>query len=229
MSAKSPASVPPAPPAPAVAPLDTALALIDRWNAIFGQPIVVSFDDDDVDDEWITWDDIFPLLTHATIDAIAERMSPALRERFLEVGREEAWFSDPSIQEGIESRMDDEALAVVAAWVHRQPYPWRPLAPLPRARKSLELGFFEMLGRVLPHLAKRPIDDVLAELPPIWQSVFLPSLGNALLRHHALEAVEATCLAHGQSPVPWRKIARWWVERITFSPSRSRSASRPSA
>jgi len=203
MSAESPV---PSSPSPS---LDAAAALIDRWNAIVARPLDDRYLEDD---DWIVWDELFPLLTDATIEAAAARMSHSLRARFLSVAREEVWFSDPTIREGIASQVTPEALAVLARWIHRQPYEWRAVAPLPRGRTAMQLGFFEMLHRVLPHLVERSVDDVLEELPPIWRTVFLPSLGNAILRHDALRAIEATCRAQGQSPTPWRRIASWWED-----------------
>lgn len=160
-----------------------------------------------------TWDELSLYLGADTLDPVYEHMSPALKTRFLEFAREEIWFFESSISEGMVDPFGATRRRVVGEWVHRQPYPWQPLAPLPRGRASMELGFFEMLQKILPHLVTRSVEDVLDELQPIWRTVFIPALGQAVATH--LATLEAACAARGEDVTPWKKIVGWWACRST--------------
>ncbi len=151
-----------------------------------------------------TWDELSLHLDAATIGAVYHHMTPAMKEQFLDFTRSEIWFCDASISEGASDPFGAETRRIVGTWVHEQPYEWRALAPLPRGRAEMELGFFEMLHRILPHLVQRSVDDLIDQLQPIWETVYFPALGANVPPY--LDTLEAACKARGEDPTPWRKI-----------------------
>lgn len=151
-----------------------------------------------------TWDELSEHLDAATIDAVYERMTPEMKEKFLDFTRGEIWFCDSSISEGMRDPFDAKTRQIVGTWVHEQPLPWRPLATLPRGLEQMQLGFFEMLQRIFPHLVERSVDDLIDELQPIWETVYFPALGRNVPPFWS--TLEAACVARGEDPAPWRKI-----------------------
>lgn len=151
-----------------------------------------------------TWDELSRYLDAHTIDAVYDRMTQETKEKFLDFTRGEIWFYESSISEGARDPFDGKTRQIVGTWVHEQPLPWRPLAKLARGREQMELGFFEMLQRILPHLVERSVEDLRGELQPIWQTIYFPALGANVPPFWS--TLEAACKARGEDPTPWRKI-----------------------
>ena len=182
--------------------MDAALDAVDQVNAH-----VLEYDAD----YFIALDRLLPFMLPGNVDAMYERMTPALKPLFLVDARAQWTVYHNVVHENVEGGVDKKHWKALFEWVNRQPLELEPLQPLPTGEERKALGMVMLFMRILPHLAVRPVEEVLDALPPRWRRSTLAAFATGM--RPGIEVILATCREHGQDPTPFVKLMEWEAAR----------------
>ena len=190
--------------------MDAALEAVDRLNAHVSEHDA---------DYGIALDRLLPFMLSGNVDAMYERMNPALKPRFLGDARAQWTVYHNVVYTTVEGGVDAKHWRALFEWLYRQPFALSPPEPLPPQAEAKSLDIVDLFVLVLPHLAAQSVDDVLDALPPRWRKSTLAKFAAGM--RPGIDVILATCRAHGQDTTPFVKLMEWDAQSLIARPALS--------